>query len=41
MGDYYQKATLPFCKGEIDSLFNVYETNGYITKIQTDELIDK
>ncbi|OWR48072.1 putative histidine triad protein member [Danaus plexippus plexippus] len=41
MGDYYQKATLPFCKGEIDSLFNVYETNGYVTKIQTDELIDK
>lgn len=43
MSDYYKKATLPFTIREMDTLFNVYETNGYVQKIKSDdiELIDK
>ncbi|XP_023936869.2 m7GpppX diphosphatase [Bicyclus anynana] len=42
MNDYYQKATLPFTIREMDTLFNVYETNGYIKRIKENiELIDK
>lgn len=43
MSDYYKKVTLPFTIREMDTLFNVYETNGYVQKIKSDdiELIDK
>nr|XP_026484066.1 m7GpppX diphosphatase [Vanessa tameamea] len=42
MTDYYKKATLPFTIREMDTLFNVYETNGYVQKIKPDiKLIDK
>lgn len=43
MNDYYQKATLPFTVREMDDLFNVYETNGYLTRItsNSEKLIDK
>ncbi|KAJ2943070.1 hypothetical protein O0L34_g18761 [Tuta absoluta] len=43
MNHYYQKATLPFTIREMDNLFNVYETNGYVQRIKTNvqKLIDK
>ncbi|XP_026324530.1 m7GpppX diphosphatase [Hyposmocoma kahamanoa] len=43
MNDYYQKATLPFTIREMDDLFNVYETNGFLTRItsNSEKLIDK
>ncbi|KAL0859801.1 hypothetical protein ABMA27_010145 [Loxostege sticticalis] len=34
MGDYYKKATLPFTIREMDNIFNVYETNGYVQRIK-------
>ncbi|KAI5638260.1 scavenger mRNA decapping enzyme c-term binding domain-containing protein [Phthorimaea operculella] len=43
MNQYYQKATLPFTIREMDNLFNVYETNGYVQRIKNSvqKLIDK
>ncbi|GBP26835.1 m7GpppX diphosphatase [Eumeta japonica] len=44
MSDYYQRASLPFVIREMDNLFNVYETNGYISRVKPNdniELIDK
>ncbi|XP_045781240.1 m7GpppX diphosphatase [Maniola jurtina] len=41
MSSYYQQATLPFTIREMDTLFNVYETNGYIKRIKDIQLIDK
>ncbi|XP_059045851.1 m7GpppX diphosphatase [Achroia grisella] len=45
MGNYYQKASLPFTIREMDNIFNVYETNGYVQRIKPNieniELIDK
>lgn len=45
MGDYYKKANLPFTIRELDNMFNVYETNGYLQRvepnIENSELIDK
>ncbi|XP_026764908.2 m7GpppX diphosphatase [Galleria mellonella] len=45
MGNYYQKASLPFTIREMDNIFDVYETNGYVQRIkpniQNTELIDK
>ncbi|XP_053620792.1 m7GpppX diphosphatase [Plodia interpunctella] len=45
MSDYYQKASLPFTIRQMDNIFNVYETNGYIQKVEPNigntELIDK
>ncbi|XP_049882294.1 m7GpppX diphosphatase [Pectinophora gossypiella] len=43
MNDYYQKATVPFTIREMDKLFNVYETNGYVQRIKSNvqKLIDK
>ncbi|XP_050680229.1 m7GpppX diphosphatase [Leptidea sinapis] len=34
MSDYYKKATIPFTIREMDSLFNIYETNGYVKRIK-------
>lgn len=45
MSGYYQKASLPFTMREMDSIFEVYKTNGYFervgTNIENTELIDK
>ncbi|KPJ19136.1 Scavenger mRNA-decapping enzyme DcpS [Papilio machaon] len=37
MGNYYKKATLPFTIREMDTIFNVYETNGHVERIKTDK----
>ncbi|CAK1549115.1 unnamed protein product [Leptosia nina] len=36
MNSYYKKVTLPFTIREMDTLFNIYETNGYVKKIKAD-----
>ncbi|XP_037875702.1 m7GpppX diphosphatase [Bombyx mori] len=41
MPDYYKKATLPFTIREMDSIFNIYETNGQVKRIQNADLIVK
>ncbi|KAJ8705984.1 hypothetical protein PYW07_010761 [Mythimna separata] len=44
IGDYYQRATLPFTIREMDNIFNIYETNGHVHRIKPNieniELID-
>ncbi|XP_013134406.1 PREDICTED: m7GpppX diphosphatase [Papilio polytes] len=37
MGNYYKKATLPFTIREMDTIFNVYETNGHVERIKIDK----
>lgn len=39
MGNYYKKATLPFTIREMDTIFNVYETNGHVERIKIDKQI--
>lgn len=34
MSNYYKKASLPFTIREMDNLFNVYESIGYVAKIK-------